>query len=89
MTDPKLEDHVVGLELQLVELVEREHRAEVQGLPDQVAELQPEIQSLQAELASSAEQLSSEFDDDAGDAGAPPNRPVLDAAPAGERYRTA
>jgi len=80
MTDPKLEDHVVGLELQLVELVEREHRAEVQGMQDQVAELQPEIQKLQAELASSAEQLSAE------DPSEPHDGPVLQADPVGNHY---
>jgi len=83
MTDPRLEDHVVGLELQLVELVEREHRAEVQGMDQEVAELQPEIRTLQAELASSAEQLSADQDPpDTGD------EPVLAAEPAGDLYKS-
>jgi len=58
MTDPRLEDHVVGLELQLVELVER--RKEAQGFvggQDEVARLEAEIAELQAELAASAELL--------------------------------
>lgn len=58
MTDPRLEDHVVGLELQLVELVER--RKEAQGFvggQDDVARLEAEIAELQAELAASAELL--------------------------------
>lgn len=80
MTDPNLEDHVVGLELQLVELVERAHRAEVQGMQDEVAELQPEIQRLQSELASSVEQLSPEDPNEARD------RPVVQADPVGDHY---
>ncbi len=60
MTDPRLEDHVVGLELQLVELVEQEQRAEVQGRAEDAARLKNEIQALQFELADTAELLSAE-----------------------------
>lgn len=58
MTDPRLEDHVVGLELQLVELVERHKEAQTfVGGKDEVARLEAEIADLQAELAASAELL--------------------------------
>ena len=60
MTDPRLEDHVVGLELQLVELVEQKQRAEVQGRPADAAELQAQIDALQLEMATSAERLAAE-----------------------------
>ena len=57
MTDPQLEDHVVGLELQLVELVESQQRAEVQGRTEDARRLQAEIGELQAELAAYAEHI--------------------------------
>ncbi len=61
MTDPRLEDHVVGLELQLVELVERHKQAQsLVGGEEEVAALEAEIASLQAELAASAELLVAE-----------------------------
>lgn len=55
MTDPRLEDHVVGLEQELVELVERRQRALVQGRLDAVIALESEISEVQAELAAAAE----------------------------------
>jgi hypothetical protein len=55
MTDPRLEDHVVGLELQLVELVEQQHRAEVQHQTDDAARLEQQIAAVQQELAVTAE----------------------------------
>ncbi|HYX44324.1 MAG TPA: hypothetical protein VE760_04715 [Acidimicrobiales bacterium] len=55
MTDPRLEDHVVGLELQLVELVEQRQRAEVQHRPGDAARLDQEIAAVQQELATTAE----------------------------------
>ena len=58
MTDPRREDHVVGLELELVELVEQRERARVQGLSHEVATLDAEIEALQAELAAAAEELA-------------------------------
>lgn len=61
MTDPRLEDHVVGLELQLVELVERHKEAQtLVGGEEEVARLEAEIATLQGELAASAELLVSE-----------------------------
>ena len=60
MTDPRLEDHVVGLELQLVELVERRERALVQGATDEAAAISGEIDELQTELIVTAETLASD-----------------------------
>ncbi len=57
MLDPRLEDHAVGLELQIVELVERTERARVQGEADEAARYQREIEALQLELARAAEQI--------------------------------
>jgi hypothetical protein len=56
--DPRLEDHVVGLELQIVELVEQRERASVQHDDAEAARIQGEIDALQVELASTAEQLT-------------------------------
>ena len=58
MTDPHLEDHVVGLELQLVELVEQRERAEVQRRPTDAARIQREIDAVQDEMARAAEALA-------------------------------
>ncbi|MDP8987755.1 MAG: hypothetical protein M3N11_05335 [Actinomycetota bacterium] len=60
MTDPRIEDHAVGVELQLTELVERRERALVQGRTDEAAALQPEIEALQDELARTAERVANE-----------------------------
>ncbi len=57
MTDPRLEDHVVGVELQIVELVEQRERALVQERPDDAARIQREIDALQEEMARAAERL--------------------------------
>ena len=51
------EDHAVGLELQIVELVEQQERAKVQGHPEEAASLQPEVEELQTELAKTADQV--------------------------------
>lgn len=58
MHDPKLEDHVVGLELQIVELVEQRERATVQHDEAEAARIQREIDALQAELAQTAERIA-------------------------------
>lgn len=55
MIDPRLEDHATGLELQIVELVERRERARVQGSGGEAATIQREIDALQLELAETAE----------------------------------
>jgi len=63
MSDPRLEDHAVGVELQIGELVERLERAEVQGRLDQVPELQAEIERLQDDLARTADTIAAEHYD--------------------------
>ncbi|HUQ40744.1 MAG TPA: hypothetical protein VM030_11385 [Acidimicrobiales bacterium] len=52
-----IQDHAVGVELQLVELVEQHERAVVQGRDDDAHRLQAEIDILQNELARTAELL--------------------------------
>ncbi len=47
-------DHAMGLELEIVELVERRHLADRFGRAEEVAELGAEIRLLQAELAVTA-----------------------------------
>lgn len=54
-----MEDHIVGLELQLVELVERRERAIVQGVGQEAADISDEIERLQAELMTTSEALVS------------------------------
>ena len=56
--DPRLEDHVVGVELQIVELVEQRERATVQERHEDAARIQREIDALQAEMARAAEKLT-------------------------------
>lgn len=58
MHDPKLEDHVVGLELQIVELVEQRERATVQHDEAEAGRIQREIDALQAEMALTAERIA-------------------------------
>ncbi|HZT67480.1 MAG TPA: hypothetical protein VFA11_16960 [Acidimicrobiales bacterium] len=73
------EDHAVGLELQLIELVERRERASVQGRKSDAAAIQVEIDQLQTELAALSDLAASV------DAGAEPAEgPVAfhDAVPA-------
>ena len=60
MADPRLEDHAVGGELQIVELVERMERARIQGEDEEADRLQREIGGLQAELARTAEKIAGE-----------------------------
>lgn len=59
MTDPRLEDHATGLELQIVELVERRERALVQGDTAAAQRIQRDIDALQAELVTTAEAIAS------------------------------
>ncbi|MGH9010546.1 MAG: hypothetical protein ACRDYF_11980 [Acidimicrobiia bacterium] len=51
-------DTVCGLELQLIDAVERQERAEVQDDADEAARLQAEIDRLQAQLAAVAEAVA-------------------------------
>jgi hypothetical protein len=65
MTDPRLEDHAFGVELQINELVEQIERARVQGRADRVAELQRELEALQDDLVETSEELATEHFDPA------------------------
>jgi hypothetical protein len=58
MIDSRLEDHLVGVELQIVELVERRERAALQGRPDDAAAIQAELDALYAEMARTADRLA-------------------------------
>ena len=60
MADPRLEDHAVGVELQLTELTEELERARVQGRPERMRELEKEISALQDDLAATADQIVGE-----------------------------
>ena len=51
-------DTVCGLELQLIDAVERQERAEVQDDADEAARIQGEIDRLQSQLASVAEAVA-------------------------------
>ena len=57
MTDPRTADHMVGLELQMIELEERRQRARVQGDGEALTRLDGEIDQLRAEMATTAEHL--------------------------------
>ncbi len=62
MTDPRLENHAVGIELQIVELVEQQERAAVQERHEDVARIQREIDALQQEMSLTAEVIAGEGD---------------------------
>lgn len=55
-----MEDHLVGVELQLNDLVERRERARVQGRMERVEDLTREIEALQDDLAVTAERIADE-----------------------------
>ena len=58
MTDPRLENHALGIELQIVELVEQRERATVQERPEDVTRIQREIDALQQEMTLTAEVIA-------------------------------
>ena len=60
MTDPRLEDHAVGVELQLTELTEELERARVQHRTERIGELEGELASLRDDLAATAERIADE-----------------------------
>ncbi len=72
---PHLQDHAVGLELEIVELARQADQAAHEGWPEREAELRKELEGLYAELASVAERLTEEV------AAAAPH-PEVDAEPA-------
>lgn len=60
MADIVLEDHLVGVEQQVVELVEQRERARVQHLPDEVTRIDGEIERLYEEMAATAARIIDE-----------------------------
>jgi uncharacterized membrane protein len=58
MHNPRLEDHAVGVELQMVELVEQQQRAIVQERHDDAARIQREIDALRDEMTRTAEKIA-------------------------------
>lgn len=58
MADEHLEDHAIGVELQITELVEQRERALVQGDTERVAVLEREIGVLQEDLVETSEQIA-------------------------------
>lgn len=52
-------DHELGLELELIELVEQRERASVQDRAQDVARYDAQIARLQGELAETAERITS------------------------------
>jgi len=73
---PHLQDHAVGLEMEIVELARQADQAAQEGWPDREAELRRELNALYTELATVAERLTEEVT-----AAAP--APSVDAPPAG------
>ncbi len=73
MTDPRLENHAVGVELQIVELVEQRERAAVQERHEDVARIQQEIEALQQEMTLTAEVIAGEPDAEPPDLPEPPD----------------
>ena len=72
---PHLQDHAVGLEMEIVELARQADQAAQEGWPDREAELRKELDALYAELASVAERLTDEV-------AATAPAPEVDAEPA-------
>ncbi len=57
---PHLQDHAVGLEMEIVELARQADQAAQEGWPDRETELRKELDGLYGELATVAEQLTDE-----------------------------
>ena len=55
---PQLQDHAVGLEMEIVELARQADEAAHDGWPDREAELRGELDGLYTELATVADQLT-------------------------------
>lgn len=71
--DNHLEDHLVGVEQQVVELVEQERRAELQGDAAEAVRIEQELDGLYTDMARTAERIT---------AGEYPHA-VVEAEPAG------
>jgi hypothetical protein len=57
---PHLQDHAVGLEMEIVELARQADQAAHEGWPEREAELRQELNTLYNELATVAERLTEE-----------------------------
>jgi len=57
-------DHMAGVELELVEVVEQQHRAETQGRDEDATELQSAIDELHDALALTADVVADQAVDD-------------------------
>ncbi|HEX2119770.1 MAG TPA: hypothetical protein VHF91_11345 [Acidimicrobiales bacterium] len=77
---PQLQDHAVGLEMQIVELARQADQAAHEGWPEREAELRKELDGLYVELASVAERLTEEVS-------AASAAPEVDAEPAASALR--
>lgn len=55
LSDELVRDSIGGLELQIIELVEQQKRAEVQGRDADAADLQRQIDALHSQLAAAAD----------------------------------
>ena len=60
MADILLEDHLVGVEQQVVELVEQRERALVQGDVNEAARIDTELERLYDEMATTATKIIEE-----------------------------
>lgn len=78
---PQLQDHAVGLEMEIVELARQADQAAHEGWPEREAELRRELEDLYGELASVAERLTEEVG-----VAAPP--PEVAAEPVGASSRS-
>jgi len=58
--DPQLQDHAVGLEMEIVELARQADEAAHDGWPDREAELRGQLEKLYSELATVADRLTDE-----------------------------
>lgn len=58
-------DHIAGVEVELVELVEQHHRAQDQGRIQEAEDLQAKIAALHAELAVTADVIATQAVPDA------------------------
>lgn len=58
MIDANQQDHMLGLELELVELVEQRERARVQGRIVDARRIDHEVHRLQEEMATTAEAMA-------------------------------
>ena len=57
---PQLQDHAVGLEMEIVELARQADEAAHDGWPERETELRAQLDKLYAELASVADRLTDE-----------------------------